>query len=57
MNMNNSLSLYTNTGRHITPQESAFIASYVLCKNASQAVIEAGYKTKAPNKILAAGKE
>lgn len=50
MNIGNSISTYTHTGRHITPQESAFIASYVLCKNARQAVIEAGYKSKAPEK-------
>lgn len=41
-----NIKLYTNTGKHLTPQEAAFISSYILCKNATQAVQEAGYKIK-----------
>lgn len=33
----------------LTDIEKAFVASYVLCKNGSQAVREAGYKTKRAN--------
>ena len=33
----------------LTDIEKAFVASYVLCKNGSQAVREAGYATKRPN--------
>lgn len=42
-----NIPLITHTGYKLTPQESAFIASYVVCKNATQAVAEAGYKCKA----------
>lgn len=42
-----NIPLITNTGHKLTPQEAAFIASYVVCKNATQAVAEAGYKCKA----------
>lgn len=37
---------YTHTGRQISPQEAAFISSYVLNKNATLAAQEAGYKAK-----------
>lgn len=40
----------TYTGHTLTPQEYSFINSFVLNKNASQAVIAAGYKSKAPEK-------
>lgn len=39
----------TNTGHTLTPQENAFIAAFIVSKNASQAVIEAGYKSKRPS--------
>lgn len=45
-----ALNLYTNAGKKLTPQEAAFISAYILCKNGSQAVREAGYKVKAPEK-------
>lgn len=35
---------YTATGRKLTPQEEAFIESYVKYKNATLAVQEAGYR-------------
>ena len=38
----------TNTGHSLTPLEVAFISSFIACKNAAQAVIEAGYKSKRP---------
>ena len=44
-----NIKYYTYTGRQITPQEYAFICSYVKCKNATQATIEAGYKAKNPS--------
>ena len=42
----NNINLYTQSGKHLTPQEKAFIDSYVACKNLAQAVVEAGYKSK-----------
>lgn len=39
----------TNTGHTLTALEKAFIEEYVLCKNATQSVILAGYKAKNPN--------
>lgn len=45
-----ALNLYTNAGKKLTPQEAAFISAYLVHKNATQAVIEAGYKVKAPDK-------
>jgi phage terminase small subunit len=40
----------TSNNKHtLTPLEQAFISSYIICKNATQAVVEAGYKCKAPN--------
>ena len=49
---NKAVPFYTHTGRHITPLEQAFISSYVICKNAAQAVVEAGYKSKAPSQYI-----
>ena len=45
-----ALNLYTHTGEKLTPQEAAFISAYMVHKNATQAVIEAGYRNKAPDK-------
>lgn len=45
----NNIPLYTNNGHKLTPQESAFIKSYIVCKNLAQAVVEAGYKSKRPS--------
>lgn len=45
-----ALNLYTHTGKKLTPQEAAFISAYLVHKNATQAVIEAGYSSKAPDK-------
>ena len=43
--------LKTSNNKHtLTPLEQAFISSYIICKNAAQAVKEAGYKCKAPNR-------
>ena len=44
-----NINLYTQSGKHLTPQEKAFIDSYVACKNLAQAVVEAGYKSKRPS--------
>ena len=44
-----ALNLYTHTGKKLTPQEAAFISAYLVHKNATQAVIEAGYKAKRPD--------
>lgn len=44
-----AVQFYTQSGKHLTPQEAAFISAYILCKNAAQAVVEAGYKSKAPS--------
>ena len=45
-----ALNYITNTGVKLTPQEQAFIVSYIVHKNASLAVKEAGYKVKRPEK-------
>lgn len=46
-----NISNITIDNKHtLTPLEEAFISSYIISKNASQAVLEAGYKTKAPEK-------
>lgn len=42
------VALYTNTGRHLTPHEEAFITAFIACKNIAQAVVQAGYKSKKP---------
>jgi phage terminase small subunit len=41
-----NIPLYTNTGHTLTPQEAAFISSYIIHKNAALAVQEAGYRCK-----------
>ena len=46
--------LQTKTGKRLTPQEDKFINSYIKSGNATQAVIEAGYKTKAAYKYASA---
>ena len=43
-----NIPIYTNTGHTLTPLEQAFISSFLICKNVSQAVREAGYKCKRP---------
>ena len=43
-----NIKYYTYTGRQITPLEQSFINHYLKTKNATQAVIEAGYKSKTP---------
>lgn len=43
-----NIDTFTHTGRRITPQEAMFIAAYMVHKNGSEAVREAGYKTKRP---------
>lgn len=44
-----NIPIYTNTGHTLTPLEQAFISAFLVCKNATQAVIEAGYKSKTPS--------
>ena len=44
-----NIPIYTNTGHTLTPLEQAFISAFLVCKNVSQAVREAGYKAKNPN--------
>lgn len=41
-----NIKYYTYTGRQITPLEQSFINHYLKTKNATQAVIEAGYKSR-----------
>lgn len=43
-----NIPIYTKSGHTLTPLEQAFISSFLVCKNGSQAVREAGYKSKAP---------
>lgn len=38
----------TYTGHKLTPQEASFIDAFMVHKNGSQAVIEAGYRSKRP---------
>ena len=40
--------IYSNSGHILSPNEDKFIDAYVANGNATQAVIEAGYKTKNP---------
>lgn len=41
-----ALPIYTHDNKHtLTALEQAFISSYIICKNAAQAVVEAGYKS------------
>ena len=44
----NNINLYTQSGKHLTPQEKAFIDSYVVFKILAQAVVEGVYKRKRP---------
>lgn len=48
MSMTTSLDITTSNGNNLTVKEKAFIDSFVICKNATQAVIEAGYRCKNP---------
>ena len=48
MSMITNIDITTHTGENLTVKEKAFIDSFVQCKNATQAVIEAGYKNKNP---------
>ena len=48
MSMITNLDITTANGDKLTVKEKAFIDSFVECKNATQAVIEAGYKNKNP---------
>ena len=48
MSMITNLDITTANGDRLTVKEKAFIDSFVQCKNATQAVIEAGYKNKNP---------
>jgi len=43
-----NIPIYTNSGHTLTPLEQAFISAFIVCKNVSQAVREAGYKSKRP---------
>ena len=46
----NAIPIRTSNNKHtLTPLEQAFISAYVISKNAAQAVIEAGYKSKRPS--------
>lgn len=38
----------THTGHTLTPQENAFIKAFLVHKNGSKAVVEAGYHSKRP---------
>lgn len=48
MSMITNIDITTHTGENLTVKEKAFIDSFVVCKNATQAVVEAGYKHKNP---------
>lgn len=48
MAMITNLDITTANGNKLTVKEKAFIDSFILCKNATQAVVEAGYKHKNP---------
>lgn len=43
-----NIPILTHTGHTLTALEQAFINCYIISKNASQAVVEAGYKAKKP---------
>lgn len=43
-----NISYYTNSGHTLTPQEASFIDAYLVHKNGSQAVRDAGYRSKRP---------
>lgn len=44
-----NIPLLTHTGHKLTPQEDSFITAFMQHKNGSQAVIDAGYRSKAPS--------
>ena len=44
-----NIPILTHTGHKLTALEQAFISCYIISKNASQAVVEAGYKAKNPS--------
>lgn len=44
-----NIPIYTNSGHTLTPLEQAFISAFIICKNAAQAVVQAGYKSKTPS--------
>lgn len=48
MSMITNIDIKTNTGNKLTVKEEDFINSFIQCKNATQAVVEAGYKCKNP---------
>lgn len=52
MSMITNLDITTANGDKLTVKEKAFIDSFVECKNATQAVIEAGYKNKNPRVLI-----
>ena len=52
MSMITNIDITTHTGENLTVKEKAFIDSFVECKNATQAVIEAGYKNKNPRVLI-----
>lgn len=41
--------LYTHAGHVLTPNEFKFIEEYIVSGNGSEAVVKAGYKSKAPH--------
>lgn len=43
-----NIPILTHNGHILTALEQAFISCYIISKNASQAVVEAGYKAKKP---------
>lgn len=43
-----NIPILTHTGHKLTALEQSFISCYIVSKNASQAVVEAGYKAKKP---------
>ena len=43
-----NIPLVTHTDHKLTPQEASFIDAFMVHKNGSQAVIEAGYRSKRP---------
>lgn len=45
-----NIPILTHKGHRLTALEQAFISCYIISKNASQAVVEAGYKAKKPDK-------
>ena len=52
MSMITNLDITTANGDKLKVKKKAFIDSFVECKNATQAVIEAGYKNKNPRVLI-----